>query len=106
MNGLITLLFFLGCFAYAFSQEVRHDHSIHHAFLENKGQWPEKVLFKTTFQGGNMWVEQGKVMFHLQDYSEYRSAHAAMNLNAPDVFTFKQTLVHLNFKEQCLYILR
>jgi gliding motility-associated-like protein len=45
-----------------------------------------------------MWVEQGKVMFHLQDYSDYRSAHAAMNLNAPDVLTFKQTVVHLNFK--------
>lgn len=98
MNRFYTLLIFLGCFLNLFSQEVHHNHSVHHAFLENKGQWPEKVLFKTTFQGGNMWVEQGKVMFHLQDYSEYRSAHAAMNLNAPDILTFKQTLVHLNFK--------
>lgn len=98
MNRLLAMLFFLASFTSVHAQEIHHDHSIHHAFLENKGQWPNQVLFKTTFQGGNMWIEQGKVMFHLQDYSDYRSAHAAMNLPAPDELTFRQTLVHLNFK--------
>ena len=97
---MCRLLLFLFTFLLAMStkaQEVNHDHSLHHAFVENKGQWPDHVLFKTTFQGGNMWIEQGKVLFHLQDYSDYRKAHAALDTDVSDPFTFRQTLVHLNF---------
>ncbi|MDD2983368.1 MAG: gliding motility-associated C-terminal domain-containing protein [Crocinitomicaceae bacterium] len=79
------------------SQEIEHKHSIHHAFIENKGQWDEKVLFKTRFKGGNLWVEQGKMMFHLQDYSAFQRAHANPNFEGESNF-YKQHVVHLNFK--------
>lgn len=79
------------------SQEIEHSHSIHHAFIENKGQWDSKVLFKTRFNGGNLWVEQGKLMFHLQDYSAFRAAHANPRFEGESNF-YKQHVVHLNFK--------
>ena len=78
------------------AQEVHHHHSIHHSFVENKGQWDENVLFKTKFQGGNLWVEQGKMMFHLQDFSRLQAYHANPT-DGEDVSTFNQTLLHLNF---------
>lgn len=78
------------------TQEVHHHHSIHHSFIENKGQWGENVLFKTKFQGGNLWVEQGKMMFHLQDFSRLQAYHANPK-SGEDVSSFNQTLLHLNF---------
>lgn len=67
-----------------------------HSFIENKGQWGENVLFKTKFQGGNLWIEQGKMMFHLQDFSRLQAFHANPT-DGEDVLTFDQTLLHLNF---------
>lgn len=86
----IFLLTFLGS-----GQEIRHDHSIHHAFLENKGQWPEQVMFKSHFNGGNMWVEQKKIMFHLQDFSNLHRVHTVAEDDLDP--TYRQTLIHLNF---------
>ncbi len=80
----------------SFSQEIHHDHSLPHSFIENKGQWGENVLFKSKFQGGNLWVEQGKMMFHLQDFSRLQRFHANPK-DGEDVSTFSQTLLHLNF---------
>lgn len=97
MRNEIYLLFtaltlsFLGI-----SQEIHHSHSMPHSFIENKGQWGENVLFKSKFQGGNLWVEQGKMMFHLQDFSRLQRFHANPT-DGEDVLTFDQTLLHLNF---------
>ena len=80
----------------AFSQVIEHDHSIHHAFIENKGQWDENVLFQSKFKGGNLWIQQNKFVFHLQDFSATHAAHAG---NKSDVSNKgnRQTVVHLNF---------
>ena len=56
-------------------QEIEHEHSIHHAFIENKGQWKNEVLFKTKFSGGNLWIQQHKFVFHLQDFSALKAIH-------------------------------
>ncbi|MCF6280573.1 MAG: hypothetical protein L3J14_09545 [Flavobacteriaceae bacterium] len=77
-------------------QDVDHQHSIPHSFIENKGQWKENVLFKSKFDGGNLWVEQHKMMFHLQDLSIYHEAHVAKKNNIENPVV-PQTLVHLNF---------
>ncbi|MFN5879198.1 MAG: hypothetical protein ACK44B_10040, partial [Flavobacteriales bacterium] len=58
-----------------FAQEISHDHSILHSFIENKGQWPVPVLFKARFSGGNLWVQQNKFVFHLQDFSALKELH-------------------------------
>jgi gliding motility-associated-like protein len=65
--------------------------------LENKGQWPEGVLFRSNMPGGKLWVQQHKLIFHLQDYSKMHKLHAMAepNYKGQDV---SQTLVHLNFR--------
>jgi gliding motility-associated-like protein len=93
-------LFILTIFSCVFlgisAQEIEHQHSIHHAFIENKGQWDKNILFKSHFQGGNLWVQQGKLLFHLQDYSQFQKAHGNP-LYTENSNTFKQDVVHLNF---------
>jgi gliding motility-associated-like protein len=80
-----------------FSQEITHKHSIHHAFIENKGQWHPSVLFKSNIQGGNLWIQQRKFVFHLQDFSAMRAAHANPT-KAHAAINIPQTVVHLNFE--------
>lgn len=95
MKLLVLILCCVSGFS-LFSQEIEHQHSIHHAFIENKGQWDPKILFKTHFQGGNLWVQQGKMVFHLQDFSAYQKAHGnPMYSEGAD--TYKQDVVHVNF---------
>ena len=82
---------------FLFSQEIDHPHSIHHAFIENKGQWDNQILFKSKFDGGNLWIQQNKFLFHFQDYSEINDAHIGKRkIENPQ---FKQAVVHLNFLE-------
>ncbi|WP_107039880.1 DUF7948 domain-containing protein [Brumimicrobium mesophilum] len=78
------------------TQEISHSHSVHHAFLENKGQWADHVFFKNKVEGGNMWVEQGRVLFQLQDYSQLQEAHFAKKEFKENI-TFKEKLVELRF---------
>ncbi|MBL4861507.1 MAG: hypothetical protein JKY09_00605, partial [Crocinitomicaceae bacterium] len=80
----------------AFAQEISHAHSIHHAFIENKGQWGDHILFKSHFDGGNLWVQQKKMLFHLQDFSALQEAHIKIKSNKKQKPN-RQTLVHLNF---------
>ncbi len=84
------------CLQSIFAQEIEYNHSIHHSFIENKGQWKEDVLFKSKFDGGNLWVEQHKMMFHLQDFSVLHEAHVSKK-SMPETRQIPQTVVHLNF---------
>ena len=81
---------------FLFSQEKEHVHSSHYSFIENKGQWPSPVLFKSAFQGGNLWVQQNKFIFHLQDFSVLQQVHGRPRDNGPAPIV-PQTVVHLNF---------
>ncbi|MEY3236140.1 MAG: hypothetical protein RI883_241 [Bacteroidota bacterium] len=78
------------------AQEIEHEHSIHHAFIENKGQWESPVLFKAKFSGGNLWVQQNKFVFHLQDFSNLHKNHI-QPINEKSDINLPQTVVHLNF---------
>lgn len=91
---VFTLLFF--CLSALFGQEIVHDHSIYHAFIENKGQWHDQVLFKSRFDGGNLWVQQKKMVFHIQDFSAMETLHANFEKIEEPIF-HRQTVVHLNF---------
>lgn len=79
-----------------YAQEMEHEHSIYHSFIENKGQWHDDVLFQSKFNGGNLWVQQRKFVFHLQDFSSMHDAH--VNHHPPIQEHVRATVVHLNFK--------
>lgn len=89
---LVPILIFFASLGY--SQEIHHEHSIHHAFVENKGQWLDPILFKSHFDGGNLWVQQNKFVFHLQDYSALQEAHFGQIDGQGKML---QDVVHLNF---------
>lgn len=93
---LFTVLTFVVVFQ-ALAQEIEHDHSIHHAFIENKGQWEKPILFKAKFSGGNLWIQQNKFVFHLQDYATVKDIHVKPRESNVEPL-IKQTVVHLNFK--------
>ncbi len=81
----------------AMAQEIDHPHDQRFAFQENKGQWPNEVLFKAPFAGGNLWIQQNKLLFHLQDLSALREIHdhPGESKREPKI---RQTIVHLNFE--------
>lgn len=94
----LLLILILGIGQNLIGQEVTHSHSIHHAFIENKGQWNDRILFKSHFDGGNLWVQQQKMVFHIQDNQAMRDAHGALNSKEPAKEpVLRQTVVHLNF---------
>ncbi|RFC53670.1 DUF7948 domain-containing protein [Brumimicrobium aurantiacum] len=96
---MIRYLHLLFIFLFPFgllSQEITHAHSVHHAFLENKGQWEDHVFFKNKIEGGNMWVEQGRVLFQLQDFSKLQEAHFSKKKVKEEV-SFREKLVELKF---------
>ena len=95
MRFLLLSIFFISSL-FVNVQEIAHDHSILHSFIENKGQWHEQVLFQSKFDGGNMWVQQKKMVFHLQDFSGMHEVHANFK-EVKNPKQNRQTVVHLNF---------
>lgn len=97
---IISIFSFLFSSFFSFGQEINYQHDITYAFIENKGQWDPAVLFKSKFDGGNLWIQNNKFVFHFQDFSGTQAAHGNTNLKQEDLEKIKnrQTVVHLNFK--------
>lgn len=71
-----ALLTFAICVGFTlFSQEINRRYDIHHTLVENKGQWPENVLFFSDQLGGNLWIEKGAIMYDIRDYSKLHEEH-------------------------------
>jgi gliding motility-associated-like protein len=99
---LSSLFIFLCCYLQINAQSlagVKQIHAKSHTgktLIENKGQWPQGVVFRANMDGGKLWVLENKMIFHLQDYSSMHKAHA-MSTPGFTGETIKETLVHLNF---------
>ncbi len=61
----IVSVFFIASSAYA------HDGVI--KFVENKGQWPNQVNFKSFVPGGQIWLEKNKISYQ---FTKYPNLHA------------------------------
>ncbi len=72
---------------------------IHNAssFMENKGQWDEDILFKSSFKGGNLWVQQNKLLFHLQDFRRLRNSHGKISITDTNIRDLDH-LLYVSFK--------
>lgn len=68
----------------AFGQEIHHKHSIHHSFVENKGQWNDQVLFNSKLDGGNLWIEQGRFLFQFLDMTSIQENHLSRKVSTED----------------------
>ena len=58
-------------------------HSNTYKFIENKGQWNEKVKFKTELQGGALYLESNKLTYSFYDEKALESYFHAHHSHAP-----------------------
>ena len=91
---LILILIWLNPYI-THAQEDTHAHqnSSQSIFLENKGQWPKDVLFKSKMSGGNLWLQTNKLIYHLQDFSSLRENHFSRSRQSST--SIKEKLIHL-----------
>lgn len=77
------IIFFLLTFwaTISFTQEIVHHYSPNHGLIENKGQWPEQVLFQTKFEGGKLWIEKHRMAFHFLDYEHHADGIKMQNID-------------------------
>jgi len=93
-----TLLIFLLCLLHiaAVGQEINHTYDIHHTLVENKGQWPDNVLFYSEQPGGNLWIEKGALLYDLRDYSKLQEEHVTAKISSkPEA---RLSLIHVSFE--------
>lgn len=93
----ILIVVFWSNLLFGFAQETEHPLG-NYTFFENKGQWPKGVLFNAKTEAGNIWLEQGRILYHFMDYSAVQHAHANGKIHHPnEELTFKQTIVSASF---------
>ncbi len=68
--------YLLFCFSIFFvffvnGQEITHSYNPTHGLIENKGQWPDQVLFQSKFDGGKLWIEKQRMAFHFLKYDHH-----------------------------------
>lgn len=62
------ILIFLSCLLYPVFRLQAHEHGNGHpSFVENKGQWPEIVCFRSLFRGGAVYFEKNCVTYNMQN---------------------------------------
>ncbi|MGR3809460.1 DUF7948 domain-containing protein [Jiulongibacter sp. NS-SX5] len=66
---VVLLCFFLTAFA--------HRPDSKYIFIENKGQWPSEVLFKTDVPGGYLYITKKGLKYFFYDSEALASLHAA-----------------------------
>lgn len=96
MKGFRLLVLILLLASRICAQEIEHRHSLFHGLTENKGQWPEKVLFQSRTQQHTIWVQQHGFLFDIRDYSALKKAHTnpAAEITNTDS---KQTVIAAHF---------
>lgn len=98
MKQLILFILFISKFYFLNGQEITYIQSPQNAFIENKGQWDKKVFFKAKTENGNLWIQDRKFLFHIQDFSGLHESHGkTTNDNNKTEPKNYQTIVHLNF---------
>ncbi|MFT4601642.1 MAG: gliding motility-associated-like protein [Arenicella sp.] len=78
----------------AFSQDIDHDKGLY-KFLENKNQWPEKVHFRASLTAGNIWLENGGILYQFTNYGEFH--HAGLEMEVEEGTKYTEHLVFAEF---------
>lgn len=63
-------------------------------FIENQGQWPENFAFKAAIPGGEVYLEDGAILFHLSDPEARQAIH---NRQVDADFKVKHHAIRLRF---------
>ncbi len=68
---LILICFLTG---FAMGQKVESEPGIYN-FIENKGQWPETVLYRANIEGGKIWLEKDRILYQFVDFGNDHHAN-------------------------------
>lgn len=101
MKKIVSVLLACLLFVNLFSQEIKRNYDIYHTLIENKGQWPENVLFFSDQPGGNLWIEKGAVLYDIRDYSKLHEEHVTAKPSsrpAPKKSLVKLSFLNANFE--------
>jgi len=74
MMVFLKLIVFVSLSSIVWSQEL-HIHDDKFKFIEDKGQWPEFVLFRAETNQGKIYLEQGRILYHFLDLTDLHKAH-------------------------------
>lgn len=98
IKGLFFLTIAVVSAQLSFAQEIEVPQG-DYEFFENKGQWPNGVLYSAKLPAGSIWLEQGRVLYHFTDYSAVYESHAnpIESSNHKDDLTFKQDIITATF---------
>ena len=92
-NIIIICLFIISLNGMA--QVVESEQGIYD-FIENTGQWPDQVLFKSSVQGGNIWLEKKGILYQFSDHGNHYHAHSDKSHESEGA---RQQLVYAKFIE-------
>lgn len=92
---ILGLFFLILAPLYSSSQEVEKGEGVF-SFLENKGQWPEFVLYRASTSAGKIYVEQNRILYHFQDFSGMHDAHHGKKVNEDELI--KEELIAAYFE--------
>ena len=74
----------------SYTLAIGHDNDIN--FVENKGQWPSQVHFKSFVPGGQIWLENNRISYQ---FTKYPNLHA--NFKSTEKPLVYQHVVWANF---------
>ncbi|MDX1351011.1 MAG: hypothetical protein R3279_12215, partial [Putridiphycobacter sp.] len=94
MKAYLVLFFCLLFLFPAVSQEIEEVQG-NYKFVENKGQWPSKTLFKADVEFGNIWLEQTGILYQLIDGGEIH--HADFSQKSIDEPVIREHYLYLQF---------
>jgi len=77
---------------------AQQDKSGHPSFVENRGQWPEKVLFSTEMQSGRMFLEKSGITYHQFDLSAIKKQHDGVSIENLNNVRIKGHVYKVNFE--------
>lgn len=92
-RSLVTmvLLCVLVPFSYGQHNHDAHEHPAAHQhhdqsyrFIENDGQWPNRVQARADINNGYLWLEKQSMTYHLMDVTPYRKAHGNLKYEHPE----------------------
>jgi hypothetical protein len=101
IKQLTALLLFVTVFA--FGQEG-HNHALdksYHRFIENKGQWDNKILYKSELSNAQIYVTQSGLVYRLRDnqvYNNYMQLLHDGKFNKDSAQYYNTALISLEFQ--------
>lgn len=66
MRRYFICLIGMMCLVCTVLQLQAHEHE-HPSFVENKGQWPDQVCYRSLFKGGAVYFERGCITYNMQN---------------------------------------